>query len=378
MTTLDRTDRSLFALWWWTVDRWTLALLMLLMAVGAILVMAASPAVADRLRLDSFHFVERHLVLLPVALALMIAVSLLSPRGVRRLAMGLFVVALGLTAFTLVGGADIKGAKRWLSLFGTSIQPSELLKPCLSVVSAWLFARQHKLRPDGRPVLPGNLIATLLYGLCIAILLLQPDLGMAVLISLIWFVQFFLAGLPVAWVLSLATVGALGLFGAYLAFPHVASRVDRFINPAAGDNFQVDKSMQAFEAGGLLGRGPGEGRVKEVLPDAHSDFIFAVAGEEMGLVFCLLLVGIFTVIVLRGCGRLMAENSLFVVLAAGGLLVQFGLQALINMGSALSLLPTKGMTLPFISYGGSSLLTLALTMGMVLALTRRRRSPEVM
>jgi len=377
MTTMERTDRSLFARWWWTVDRWSLASLMMLMAVGAILVMAASPAVADRLRLDSFHFVERHLVMMPLALAIMVAVSLLSPRGVRRLAVGLFALSLGLTALTLVGGADIKGAKRWLDVFGTSVQPSELLKPCFTVTCAWLFALQHRMGPNGKPVVPGNLIATVLFAVSIAVLLMQPDLGMAVLVSMIWFAQFFLAGLSLAWVGAFLGVGVVGLFGAYLAFPHVASRVNRFVNPEAGDNFQVEKSLQAFEQGGLLGAGPGEGTVKEVLPDAHADFIFAVAGEEMGLVFCLLLVAIFAFVVMRGCNRLMTENSLFVVLAAGGLLVQFGLQALINMGSALSLVPTKGMTLPFISYGGSSMLALAIAMGMVLALTRRRRGPEV-
>jgi cell division protein FtsW len=202
--------------------------------------------------------------------------------------------------------------------------------------------------------------------------MLQPDLGMTVVVSAMWFAQFFLAGLPIIWVVSFSIAGAVGLGGAYLTLPHVRERIDGFVDPATGDTYQVDRSLEAFMNGGLAGRGPGEGTVKDVLPDAHSDFIFAVAGEEFGLLLCLLLVALFAFIVLRGLSRLMHEQNLFVLLAAAGLLVTFGLQAAINMASALHLMPTKGMTLPFISYGGSSLLSLSLGMGMVLALTRRR------
>ncbi len=195
---------------------------------------------------------------------------------------------------------------------------------------------------------------------------------MAVVVSVVWFTQFFLAGLRLYWVAVGLASGVAGLVGAYLTLPHVASRIDRFFDPASGDSYQVDRAMDAFMNGGLWGRGPGEGTVKEYLPDAHADFVFAVAGEELGLVVCLLIVALFAFIVLRGFSRLLQENNLFVVLAATGLLVQFGLQAVINMASSLHLMPTKGMTLPFLSYGGSSLLSLGLCMGMALALTRRR------
>jgi cell division protein FtsW len=235
------------------------------------------------------------------------------------------------------------------------------------VVTAWLLA-QYRLRER----FPGHWIAVALFILVVGLLIKQPDLGMTVVVSAVWFAQFFLAGLRLVWVAAGMVSGVAGLVGAYFALPHVASRIDRFLDPASGDSYQVDRSMDAFMNGGWWGRGPGEGTVKEYLPDAHADFVFAVAGEELGLITCLIIVALFAFIVLRGFSRLLQESNLFVVLAATGLLVQFGLQAIINMASSLELMPTKGMTLPFLSYGGSSLLALGLGMGMALALTRRR------
>jgi cell division protein FtsW len=220
------------------------------------------------------------------------------------------------------------------------------------------------------------LIALALYLLVACLLLLQPDIGMTLVISAMWFVEFFLAGLPLLWMVMATVSGLAGLVGAYFAFSHVQARVDSFLDPAAGNSYQVMTALQAFHNGGLFGRGPGEGRVKAVLPDAHTDFIMAVAGEEFGLVLCLFVVGLFGFVVLRGFARMLAEESLFVLLAASGLLVQFGLQAIINLASTLRMVPTKGMTLPFISYGGSSTLALALGMGMMLALTRKRYGQE--
>jgi cell division protein FtsW len=201
---------------------------------------------------------------------------------------------------------------------------------------------------------------------------MQPDLGMAFVVSAVWFTQFCMAGLSLAWAGLFALLGMVALIGAYLSFPHVASRVDRFLDPASGDSYQIDRALEAFMNGGLFGRGPGEGTVKQYIPDAHADFVFAVAGEEFGLIACLAILGLFAFVVLRGLTRLLQERNLFVLLAASGLLVQFGLQALINLASTVRLMPTKGMTLPFLSYGGSSLLALAIGMGMLLALTRHR------
>jgi cell division protein FtsW len=362
-----RIDQSPVARWWWTVDRWTLAALAILIGFGALMTLAASPAVAERIGADSMHFVRRQLALLPVAVLLIFVISLQNPRNIRRLAVLGFLIATALVVMTFFAGVEIKGARRWINLPGLSLQPSEFIKPTFAVVTGWLLAA-GKLRPG----FPGPLIAAGLFLAVIGLLIKQPDLGMAVVVSAVWFAQFFLAGLRLYWVVLGLAGGAVSLVGAYMFLPHVTSRIDRFLDPASGDSYQVDRAMDAFMNGGLWGRGPGEGTVKEYLPDAHADFVFAVAGEELGLVACLGIVLVFGFIVLRGFSRVFQENNLFIVLSATGLFVQFGLQAIINMASSLQLMPAKGMTLPFISYGGSSLLALGLGMGMALALTRRR------
>lgn len=356
--------------WWWTIDRWVVAGVVALVVIGALLSMTASPPAAGRIRLDSLHFVRAQLLFLPAALAVMLATSMLSAAAVRRLAAVAFVVLLGLTALTLSAGPEIKGAQRWLLVGGHSLQPSEFLKPAFAVVAAWLFS-ERRLGGD----LPGYGIATALALAIVVLLLLQPDLGNALMVAAIWSVEFFLAGLSLFWIVVVAALGIGAALGAYVTFDHVAARIDAFLNPDATTNYQVDTALEAFRSGGLFGRGPGEGTVKADLPDAHSDFVLAVAGEELGLIACIIIVGLFAFVVLRGLSRLLEENNLFVVLSVTGLLTAFGLQALVNMASTLHMVPTKGTTLPFVSYGGSSLLALAYGMGMVLALTRRRGHP---
>ncbi|MBO6562044.1 MAG: cell division protein FtsW [Nisaea sp.] len=367
MSTIARTDTSILGRWWWTVDRWTAGVLLLIILFGALMIFAASPAVAERIGLDSYHFVRRQLMLLPVAAGVLFTCSLMSPLQVRRAATIGFIGCIGLLVLTLMFGAEIKGARRWLSVAGFSLQASEFLKPCFAVVAAWMFAEWRK-----ESGFPGQWIAIALYGLVVSLLLLQPDLGQTVVVSLVWFGQFFLAGLPMILVGGAILLGAGGLVAAYFLLPHVNDRINRFLDPAAGDSYQVERSLEAFRSGGLLGTGPGEGQVKAFLPDAHADFVFSVAGEEFGAIVCLLLIVLFGFVVLRGFARLFSEQSLFVLLAGAGLLAQFGLQSIIHMASALQLMPAKGMTLPFISYGGSSLLALALGMGLMLALTRNR------
>jgi cell division protein FtsW len=366
MTTFARSDQSVIGRWWWTVDRWTLAAIILLMGFGILLIQAATPAVAVKHGLDSFYFVERHLMMLVPATIVMLGISLLSPRQIRGLAAFLLVVFLPLLAATLVVGVEIKGAMRWIHFPGLSIQPSEFVKPAFAVTAAWLYARQCK-----RQGFPGLGVNILIYGLIALCLLGQPDIGMMFLTSTIWFGQFFLAGLPLILVAISALAGIAGLFGAYYVFPHFASRMDRFLSHS-GDTYQTDRAIDAFINGGLFGTGPGAGTVKMSIPDAHADFIFAVAGEELGFIWCLLIVGLFAFIVLRGFLRLRQEKNLFVLLATSGLLIEFGFQTAINLASTLRLAPAKGMTLPFISYGGSSLWALALGMGMLLGLTRKR------
>lgn len=367
MIEFSRTDTSVIGRWWWTVDRWSLFALMSLIGFGMVLIFAASPAVAERIGLDSYYFVRHQLAYIVPALGIIFCLSLLGPRDIRRLAVVIFLGALVLMVVTLIVGVEIKGARRWISLAGFSLQPSEIVKPAFAVVSAWMIS-------SGRldESFPGRVFAVGLYLMTIALLLMQPDMGMVVLISVMFGAQLFVAGMPLMLAGGLIALGGAGLLGAYFVFPHVASRIDRFLDPSSGDSFQVNRGLEAFMNGGLFGRGPGEGTVKEILPDAHADFIFAVAGEELGLVACLVIVALFAFVVLRGLARMLQEGNLFIVIAVTGLLVQFGLQAIIHMASTLHLMPTKGMTLPLISYGGSSMWGIALCMGMALALTRRR------
>ncbi len=366
-TAFSRTDRSMLSHWWWTVDRWTVAAIIVIVATGAILALAASPPVAQRIGLDTFYFAHRQFIVLPIALILMFSVSLLNREGVRLLALVCFGLSVLLMIYTMFSGVEIKGATRWIFIAGNSLQPSEFVKPSFAIVTAWMFAA-WRLRED----FPGYMVAVGLYLAVAALLLMQPDVGMAILVSVAWGVQFFLAGLPMVLVMAIGVVFIIGGFAAYFNFDHVQSRIDRFFDPAGSEAYQVARSLEAFINGGIFGRGPGEGQIKAVLPDAHADFIFAVAGEEFGLMLTLLIVGLFLFVVLRGFVRAFRETDLFVQLAVAGLLVQFGLQAIINMASTLNLMPTKGMTLPFISYGGSSMMALALGIGTVLALTRER------
>ncbi|MEQ8666383.1 MAG: putative peptidoglycan glycosyltransferase FtsW [Rhodospirillales bacterium] len=367
MTAVARTDTSLVGRWWWTVDRWMLFAVALLAVIGGMLTLAASPAVAERIGLDTYHFATRQMVFLPLAFAVMIGVSLLTPKGVRRFALILGAGAMVAIALTLLVGAEIKGATRWIHFGGFAVQPSEFIKPAFAVVAAWLFSR-HCL--DER--FPGHFMATGLFVLIVTMLALQPDIGMSVVVAAVWAVQFFLAGLPLLFVSLLVLLFLGGSVAAYFSFSHVQSRVDRFFDPAAEEGYQVRRALEALQDGGLFGRGPGEGRIKEALPDAHADFILAVAAEEFGLIACLLLVALFAGVVVRGLAKAFRDDDLFVMLAAGGLTTQFALQTLINMASTLNMIPPKGMTLPFISYGGSSTLAIGITLGMILALTRER------
>lgn len=367
MIALARNDGSRLGRWWFTVDRWMLATIFLLIVIGMLSSLAASPAVAERIGLDAFAFVRRQMLFLPLAAALMVAVSLLGPRSVRRLALVGFVISLALTFAAPLIGPEIKGARRWVSLPGISLQPSEFLKPCFAVVTGWLFAEGLQTRG-----FPAAAIASVLLGVVLVGLKLQPDIGMAAVVLAVFVTQWFVAGLHIVWVTLLAGLVAVTAVTAYLLFPHVQSRVARFLDPSVGDTYQIDRALEAFAHGGLVGRGPGEGRVKSVLPDAHADFVFAVLGEEFGMLVCLFIIALFAFVVLRALLRLMGESDPFVIIAGSGLAVQFGLQAFINMGSTLHLLPTKGMTLPFISYGGSSVFAIALGLGMLLALTRKR------
>src|SRR5215216_1544496 len=353
MPMLSREERNPLSEWWWTVDRLQLGAIMALMLGGVILSLAASPPVATRIGLDPFHFFGRHVLLLLPSFLVLIGVSFLSPQHIRRLALLVFVASILLIVATLAFGPEVKGSRRWITLLGVNIQASESAKPAFVVMAAWLFAESTK-----RPEMPATSMAI-------------------VLMLMVWGALFFIAGMRMIWVAGLAGAAAAGLFGAYLLVPHVAGRIKRFMNPASGDTFQVDTAMEAFYNGGWFGLGPGEGIAKRSLPDSHTDFVFAVAAEEFGIIVCLALLALFAFIVIRVLSRAYATEDTFARFAASGLAILFGVQASINMSVNLQLIPAKGMTLPFISYGGSSMVSLAYGIGMMLALTRQRPRTEM-
>jgi cell division protein FtsW len=370
---VSRAERSALAKWWWTIDRWTLAAVGALMVLGLVLTMAGSPPVAERLGLPSFHFVHRQVLYLIPSIGVLVAASFLSPQHVRRAALIVFIISLALIIAALLFGHEIKGSRRWI--FG--IQPSEFLKPAFVILVAWAFSEAGKRRD-----VPANFLALLMLAVTVVPLVLQPDFGQTMLVSLVWVALFFMAGLHWFW---LAGIGGAGLGGAYLAYklvPHVRARVLKFIDPGSGggmaDTFQVDTALESFLSGGWFGKGPGEGTVKRILPDAHTDFIFAVTGEEFGVLACVLIVLLFAFIVLRGLFMAARNEDPFCRLAAAGLVMLFGIQSAINMAVNLHLMPAKGMTLPFISYGGSSLISLGLVIGFLIAVTRKRPGSSIL
>ena len=360
--------KAFFGEWFRTLDRGLLWAILGIILCGIFLVFSASPAVAERVfrTKDSFYFVKKQLLFLVPSIGVMLGVSMLSPKHIRRISFLVFISFLFLMVCTLFFGAEIKGAKRWLNFPGMSIQPSEFIKPAFAVVCAWIFASGRLIK--GFPGIP---IAGFIYLFVISVLMLQPDFGMTITVSGIWGSQLFLAGISFWWIVILSVLGVCGVGAAYTLFPHIHSRIDRFLNPNTGDTFQIDKAISSLNNASWFGVGPGEGTVKSDLPDAHTDVILAVAAEEYGFLLSSVIVILFAYVVFRGFYLMSREKNLFNMLAVAGLLTQFGVQAFINMASTLNLIPTKGMTLPFISYGGSSLISLAFGFGIILSLTRR-------
>ncbi|MFV0626102.1 MAG: FtsW/RodA/SpoVE family cell cycle protein [Alphaproteobacteria bacterium] len=371
MFAFSRNSKGIIANWWWTVDKVLLTCLTLIIIIGIFLNFTASPAVANRIGFDSYHFVKRQIFFLPITYGLMVLISMQRLKTIRRIAIIGYVITLFLLLLTIFGGYETKGASRWIKILGFSLQPSEFAKPTFIVVSAWLFDGQMKNKN-----FPGNIISFLLFGLTAGLLILQPDFGMTIVLTLIWLFQFFLSGLSITLV-AILVFGCL-IMGvlAYFTLDHVHTRIQQFLDNENNLSFQIKKSIEAFQSGNIFGRGPGEGIVKAHIPDAHTDFIFAVAAEEFGIFLCFIIIGLFSIVVVRSMILSMKDNNFFIILSASGLSASFGLQAIINMASTVHLIPTKGMTLPFISYGGSSLLATALGMGILLAVTRRNVHAE--
>ncbi len=365
----SRNDQSPIAKWFWTVDRGLLAAALTLVALGVALSFASSPAaiLADESISDPFHYSWRMIVWASGGTAAMLVISLLSPRGVRRIALLALLGAIVVMAALPFIGNEVKGAARWINLGPFSLQPSEFAKPGLIVFAAWMFSEAQK----GQGV-PGVSIAFGAWALTVGLLLIQPDIGQTLLITTTFMAVFFMAGVPLKWVAALAAAGAAGVVGLYFAFSHMRDRLSRFLSPETTDTHQIDRASEAIRAGGLVGRGVGEGVMKRSVPDLHTDFIYSVGAEEFGLVLSLTMIALYAFIVVRGMRRAMKLTDPFEQTAAAGLFMLIGLQACINIAVNLNLIPTKGMTLPFISYGGSSMLAMGLTMGLALALTRRR------
>jgi cell division protein FtsW len=365
---LTRTDRSVSAEWWFSVDRPMLGAVLLIIMLGAIVSLAASPAAANKIGQEPLYFFKRHLVFIVPAIALLIGCSMLTPKLIRRAGLILFFGGMTLMILAFLQGIEKNGAVRWLIFAGgQSLQPSEFVKAGFVILTAWAFAEAGK-RPD-MPALP---LALCLLAFFVGFLALQPDIGQACLTVLVWGGLFFLAGYSLIWILLAGAVSAGAFLGVYFSLAHVQSRIDRFLNPSGADTHQIDTALAAFREGGWFGRGPGEGTITPKVPDAYTDYIFAVIAEEFGLIFCLFLVCLYAFIVWRGLRAASRSRDPFIRLALSGLMMLFGFQTLINMAVNVGLLPAKGMTLPFLSYGGSSLTAMALTMGLALGLARRR------
>jgi cell division protein FtsW len=368
----SRGDRSKLGLWFWTIDKLLLTFVIALIGIGIVAVAAASPAAAQRLSGANFkygdlYFLKRQIGWVIVGLPIMLGVSMLPVTWAKRLALAGTIIFLICLALVPIIGSGANGATRWIALPGFLFQPSEFFKPMFVVTTAWLLA----LRFDDRS-LPTMQISFAMLLLVAALLVKQPDFGQTALIMAVWLVQALLAGMSL-WVLAmLAAFGTVAIGFSYLTVDHVSARIDKFIT-GGGDTYQIDKALDCFRAGGLFGVGPGEGQMKFRLPEPHTDYIFSVIGEEFGMITCLVVAGLYIAIVVRVFLMLLDEDEPFVLLAAGGLATQFGLQATINMAVNLKLLPSKGMTLPFISHGGSSFIALCLGMGLLLGLTRRNR-----
>ncbi|MDR3520235.1 MAG: FtsW/RodA/SpoVE family cell cycle protein [Acidocella sp.] len=367
MASVSRTDTSVLGRWWWSVDRVTLLALSMLIGIGYVLALAATPSLSMRITDPHTMAMIKQIIFLGMGGATMLVMSMLSLRQVKLAALGMGIIFFLLTGFTLLHGVEVDGAHRWIALPGFTIQPSEFLRPAFIIISGWLIAESRRT-----PGFPGKRAAFGFFLLTALLLKMQPDIGMTFLFTMVIFTQFYLDGLDMKWVFVAGLIVLGALVAAFIFIPHVHSRVMLYWHPTKTSAYQAITALSAFGNGGLLGLGPGEGQVKHFLPDARADFVFAVAGEEFGLLFCAFIILVFGVVVVRAMVRLLAEPNLFVVLAGGGLIVGFGLQAFVNMASSLSLIPTKGMTLPFISYGGSSVLAISIQMGFLLALTRKR------
>ncbi len=353
--------------WWECIDNLSIALLLSIIIIGCILITTASPAVAERIKIPSFYFAHRQFMFLLIGSLLMVVISFLEFKALKKFVLLGFTLCIIMLVMVLFIGEEVKGSKRWISLLGITLQPSELIKPFYIFMSGLLLSEKYS-----RKDFPAFTICSIIHTTMVALLILQPDFGMVITFTTVLASQFFLAGISFWWISIVVVIGIIGAYSAYILLPHVAKRIDSFMNPEVTENYQVEKSLEAYINGSVFGQGPGEGTVKAHLPDSHTDFIFAVAGEEFGAIFSSLILIIYFILIARFIILLAKENNLHKIFAGGGIIVLFSLQTIFNVGVTLHIFPTKGMTLPFISYGGSSILCFSIAFGILLNITKQQ------
>jgi cell division protein FtsW len=367
----DRRDLNFFKKWWIDIDKVNFLLVLGIIVFGLMMTASSSPMIAKKINLDKFFFVKKQLVFASIALILLIGISFLDQEKIKIFSFFGLIVTLILLVLVLMFGSEAKGAKRWISVAGFTLQPSEFAKNFFVIFNAFILQRFHA---EKWAVKYG--ISFALYFLIVCLLLLQPDFGMSLAFSAIWVAQLFIYGLPLPLISAFAIFAVIGGVGAYVTFPHVEDRINKFLD-SGEKNYQAERSIDAFVNGSFFGTGPGNGIVKKFIPDAHTDFIFAVVGEEYGIISCAIIVVIFAYLITRIVKRALDEEDMFIYLALCGLMIEFTMQVIVNIGVSLRLLPTKGMTLPFISYGGSSMISMAICFGLILAFTKRKYHRDV-
>ncbi len=367
----DRRNLNIFKKWWIDIDKVNFLIVIGIILFGLMMTATASPAIAKKIDVEKFFFLKKQLIFAAISILLMVGISFLNQRRIKLFCLIGLCSSILLLILVLIFGSEAKGAKRWISLAGFTLQPSEFAKTFFVVANAFILQRLHFAKWHLRYG-----ISAALYFLIAILLILQPDFGMTLTFSVLWAVQLFAYGIPNFVVLAMICLGIFGGVGAYLALPHVEDRINRFLD-SSEKNYQAEQSIDAFINGSFFGKGPGNGVVKKFIPDAHTDFIFAVVGEEFGMISCAVIVLIFAYLVTRIAKRALDEENLFIYLALCGLMMQFTMQAMVNIGVSLYILPTKGMTLPFISYGGSSMIAMGICFGLILAFTKKKYHRDV-
>ena len=350
--------------WWRSIDRKIFITTTFLILVGCIVSFGATPSIAIKYSLEPYYFVKKHFIFAPFAFFFIFFISLFSRVGIKRIFIFIFLISIFFIFYSFFLGIENKGSIRWVSFFGYSFQPSEFLKISFIIICAWIFSSKNYFQ-----IINNKIISFILYLFISSLILSQPDFSMFVIISIVYFSQLFIAGLKWKWVVAFIFFFSFISLAVYSFVGNVKTRIDNFLY-STGDNYQISKSIEAIKEGGLIGKGPGMGTVKDNLPDAHADFIFSVIAEEFGLISCLFVIGVFIYLIFKICKRIKNEKYLFTILSVSGLVIQMGSQIIVNIGSTIGIIPTTGATLPFISYGGSSMISMSLNIGVILALTR--------